>query len=290
MKTLVIIPTVDEAGNITAILDAVLREAPLVDVLVVDDDSPDGTARLVAAHPAFGNRVFLLNRHVKEGLGAAYRAGFAWGLRRDYDAIVEMDADFSHPPERLPALIAALDSADVAVGSRYTSGGGVRDWPLLRRAVSRAGNAYVRLVLDLAVHDATAGFKAFRREALQDIRAVDSQSEGYCFQIETTWRADRVGLKLVEVPIIFTDRTEGQSKMSGVIVREAMLQVLGWRWSQLTGRSPIATGVVRQRRSGHRDVVGREPAGLLVSEASPAGSAPEQAPPPPGPRSRRPQP
>lgn len=290
MKTLVIIPTFDEAGNITAILDAVLREAPLVDVLVVDDDSPDGTAHLVAAHPAFGKRAFLLNRHCKEGLGAAYRAGFVWALRRDYDAIVEMDADFSHPPERLPALIAALDSADVAVGSRYTSGGGVRDWPLLRRVVSRAGNAYVRLVLDLPVHDATAGFKAFRREALQDIRAVDSHSEGHCFQIESTWRADRLGLKLVEVPIIFTDRTEGQSKMSGAIVRGAMLGVLGWRWVQLTGRSPIATGVVRQRRTGNHDLLGRAPAGWLVSEASPAGSAPEQAPPPPEPRSRRPQP
>jgi dolichol-phosphate mannosyltransferase len=247
MKSLVVIPTFNEAGVITTTLDAVRHEAPEVDVLVVDDDSPDGTAALVAGHPEFGRRVHLLGRSGKDGIGAAYRAGFGWALLEGYDVIVQMDADLSHPPSRLPALLAALDDADVAVGSRYVAGGGIRDWPWSRRAISQAGNTYVRVVLGLPVHDATAGFKAFRRDALVRIGALESESNGYCFQIENTWRASRLGLRIAEVPIIFTDRTVGESKMSGAIVAEALTRVLGWRWRELTGRSARSSAHERGR-------------------------------------------
>ncbi len=235
-RTIVVVPTYDEAEGITRCLDAVLEHAPHADVLVVDDDSPDGTGRLVMAHPEHGRRVRLLSRPGKDGLGAAYRAGFAWALDASYDVVVQMDADLSHPPERIPALLAALDGADVAIGSRYVRGGAVRDWSWSRRLISRAGNAYVRVVLGLPVHDATAGFKAFRREALEAVGAVASESDGYCFQVENTWRACRRGLRVVEVPITFSDRTLGSSKMSGRIVVEAMLRVLTWRWRELAPR------------------------------------------------------
>ena len=251
MKTIVVVPTYNEAEGIVALLDAVLHEAPGVDILVVDDNSPDGTARLVARHPAFRRRLHLLNRFSKDGLGAAYRAGFEWALDACYDAIVQMDADMSHPPSRLPAMLAALEHADVAIGSRYVRGGGVRDWPLSRRAISRGGNLYVRMVLGLPVHDATAGFKAFRREALEQIGAVNSESNGYCFQIENTWRASRLGLRIVEVPITFTDRTLGESKMTGDIVREAMLRVLTWRWRELAHGQQEATAHGDSRRGQH---------------------------------------
>ena len=166
MNSVVVIPTYCEAANITLVLDGVLAASPDSDVLVVDDNSPDGTAARVRSHLQFRHRVHLLERPGKAGLGAAYRAGFAWALEAGYDAVVQMDADLSHPPERLPALLGALDSADLAIGSRYVRGGAVRDWPLSRRLISWAGNVYVRLVLGLSVHDATAGFKAFRRETL----------------------------------------------------------------------------------------------------------------------------
>jgi dolichol-phosphate mannosyltransferase len=236
MKSLVVTPTYCEAANVTTLLDRVLAACDS-DVLVVDDNSPDGTAGLVRAHPQYHHRVHLLSRAGKEGLGAAYRAGFAWALEAGYDDVVQMDADLSHPPERLTALLAALDTADVAVGSRYVPGGALRDWPLRRRLISRAGNVYVRLVLGLPVHDATAGFKAFRADALTRIGALDSVSNGYCFQIENTWRASRRGLVVTEVPITFTDRGKGESKMSPAIVREALLRVLVWRWHELTHRS-----------------------------------------------------
>lgn len=201
---------------------------------MVDDSSPDGTADRVAGHPAYGTRVHLLLRPGKAGLGAAYRSGFRWALDRGYDVVVQMDADLSHPPDRLPALLAALDEgADVAVGSRYVPGGGAVDWPLRRRLVSAGGNGYVRAVLGLPTHDTTAGFKAFRRSALERIGATTSESQGYCFQVETTWRAHRLGLRVVEVPITFRDRTRGTSKMDAAVVREALARVLAWRWEEL---------------------------------------------------------
>ena len=255
MKSVVVIPTYCEAANVTAVIDGVLAASRESDVLVVDDNSPDGTATRVRAHALFAHRVHLLSRPGKAGLGAAYRAGFAWALEAGYDAVVQMDADLSHPPERVPALLEALTDADVAVGSRYVRGGAVRDWPLRRRFISWAGNVYVRLVLGLPVHDATAGFKAFRRDALTRIRVLDSVSNGYCFQIENTWRACRVGLTVVEVPIMFTDRGHGESKMSPDIVREALWRVVVWRWRELTGAAPVDSGPPAVESAEHRDAV-----------------------------------
>lgn len=244
MNTIVVIPTYNEALGVDTVLDAVLESAPGADILVVDDNSPDGTGRLVAAHPAYGHRVFLLSRAEKDGLGAAYRAGFAWAVERRYDVIVQMDADLSHPPTRIPALVAALDTADMAIGSRYVPGGGVSNWSVRRRLISWAGNTYVRAVLHLDVHDATAGFRAFRRDSLLRLGALESQSNGYAFQIENTWQADRAGLVTTEVPITFTDRTVGQSKMSGAIVREAVVRVLVWRWHEIRDGHRAAPALV----------------------------------------------
>lgn len=252
MNTIVIVPTYNEVDGIDRFLDQVLLEAPEVDVLVVDDSSPDGTGARVLAHPAFGVRVWLLTRPVKEGLGAAYRAGFVWALERRYDVVVQMDADLSHPPARVPALVAALAGADVAVGSRYVPGGGVQGWPWTRRLISRLGNVYVSIVLGSSVHDSTAGFKAFRAEALGRIGATTSESGGYCFQIENTWRAGRAGLRIVEVPITFTDRTTGESKMTGAIVGEALLRVLVWRWRELTHTESV--GEATAARGSDRDL------------------------------------
>jgi dolichol-phosphate mannosyltransferase len=250
MKAIVIVPTYNEAEGIIAMLDAVLREAPDVDILVVDDNSPDGTATLVRGHGEYHHRLHLLSRMQKDGLGAAYRAGFGWALAASYGAIVQMDADLSHPPERVPVLLAALEHADMAIGSRYVRGGTVRNWSLPRRAISRGGNIYVKLILGMSVHDATAGFKAFRREALDAIGAVHTDSNGYCFQIENTWRASRLGLRIVEVPITFTDRAVGTSKMTSDIVREAMLRVLSWRWRELPHRH-VAPALAPSRQGRH---------------------------------------
>jgi dolichol-phosphate mannosyltransferase len=231
----IVVPTYEESENIRTLLDSVLGASD-ADVLVVDDSSPDGTADLVFAHPEHGTRVHLLVRPAKAGLGAAYRAGFRWALACGYAVVVQMDADLSHPPERVPALIAGLVEHDVTVGSRYVAGGGVRNWALLRRCISRVGNLYVGIVLGLPVRDATAGFKAFRAEALVTIGATSSHSNGYCFQIENTWQAVRHGMSVGEVPIIFTDRALGRSKMSGAIVLEALLRVLRWRVADLRAR------------------------------------------------------
>jgi len=232
-RAVVVIPTYNERDNICSVVDQVLATSG-ADILVVDDNSPDGTAELVVGHPAWGIRLHLLVRPGKEGLGAAYRAGFGWALERGYARIAQMDADLSHPPAKLAELCAALDEHDVAIGSRYVAGGGVRNWALSRRFISWAGNCYVRLVLRLPVRDATAGFKAFRADALETIGALSSHSNGYCFQIENTWRAARLGMSITEVPITFTDRTFGQSKMSSAIVLEAIVRVLGWRTAELT--------------------------------------------------------
>jgi dolichol-phosphate mannosyltransferase len=237
----VVIPTYNEAEGITTVLDASLETMPDLTVLVVDDTSPDGTAERVLRHPEYGVRVLLLSRTSKDGLGAAYRSGFQWALDHGYDQIAQMDADMSHPPARLPALFTALEEHDVAVGSRYTRGGRIHNWSWSRRLISWGGNVYVRVVLGLPVRDATAGFKAFRKEALEEIGAVTSESNGYCFQIENTWRASRRGLRLAEVPITFTDRTIGESKMTRDIVVEAMARVLGWRWREVTHHSHAVT-------------------------------------------------
>jgi len=225
---LVIIPTYNERDNVELIIARTLAASSSLDVLVVDDGSPDGTGeiadRLAARHP----QVHVLHRVAKEGLGAAYLAGFAWGIEAGYERLVEMDADGSHHPEDLPRLLALLDDHDLALGSRWVPGGRVQNWPLRRKLLSRGGNLYTRIALGVAVKDATGGFRAFRSRALEriDLRSVASQ--GYCFQVDLLWRALERGLRVVEMPITFTERVHGESKMSGSIVRESLARVTIW--------------------------------------------------------------
>ncbi len=231
---LVVIPTYNEAQSLAAILDRVRSSVPDAHVLVVDDGSPDGTAEIAAARCADDDAVHLLRRTRKEGLGAAYVAGFQWGIERRYEVLVEMDADGSHAPEQLPRLLAPLRWADAVIGSRYVAGGSVVNWPAHRLLLSRGGNAYTRLAVSLPVADATAGYRAYRRTALESIGYTDVESQGYCFQVDMTRRAVMAGLTVVEVPITFTERSVGESKMSSAIVREALWRVTQWgvidRW------------------------------------------------------------
>ncbi|MCV7203238.1 dolichol-phosphate mannosyltransferase [Mycolicibacterium peregrinum] len=243
-RTLVIIPTYNERENLPLIVGRVHHASPEVHILVVDDGSPDGTGKLAdelaLADP---DRVHVMHRTSKAGLGAAYLAGFAWGLGRGYSVLVEMDADGSHAPEELSRLLDAVDAgADLAIGSRYVSGGTVRNWPVRRLVLSKTANTYSRLLLGVGIHDITAGYRAYRREVLEkiDLSAVDSK--GYCFQIDLTWRAINNGFKVVEVPITFTERELGVSKMSGSNIREAMFKVAEWG---IRGRLDRARGVVR---------------------------------------------
>lgn len=229
-------PTYNEALNIKTVISELILLYPALDIVVVDDSSPDGTGDIVRSMNGFGSRLFLVTRAAKNGLGAAYRTGFAWAAGQGYERIVQMDADLSHPPRRVGALLTALDSADLAIGSRYVPGGELVNWPFRRRLISRLGNTYVRAVLRLPVADATAGFRAFRTELLDRIDVASSQSSGYCFQIETVWRATRSGATVVELPICFTDRQHGTSKMSLPIATEAITQVACWRIKELLAR------------------------------------------------------
>lgn len=230
---LVVIPTYNEAPTIDRLLDLLFEKMPDIHVLVVDDNSQDGTAARVHSRREYGNGLFMLERPGKQGLGAAYRAGFAWALDHGYGSVVQMDADLSHPVSEVPTLLGALDHADVAVGSRYVPGGRLVNWAWHRRLVSRLGNMYVALLLGLGIKDATAGFKAFRRTALQAIDVLNSDSQGYSFQIENAWRARRRGMTIVEVPITFTERAAGVSKMSTRILAEALTKVAVWRAREL---------------------------------------------------------
>ena len=217
------------------VLAAILEALPQAQVLVVDDGSPDGTGQLADTIAAREPRATVLHRSAKEGLGPAYRAGFRWVLDRpETQAVVQMDADFSHDPRDLPRLLAPLMAgADLALGSRYVPGGGTAGWPWYRRLISRGGTTFARTVLLLPYRDLTGGFKAWRRELLDSIRLRDMGVNGYGFQIETTWWAHRRGARIVQVPIIFRERTAGRSKMTGGIVREAMLRVLALRWETM---------------------------------------------------------
>ena len=230
-RALVCLPTYDERDNLVPILEAILANLPAADVLVIDDNSPDGTGRLADEFAAREPRVKVLHRAGKQGLGKAYLAGFAWALERDYGYVIEMDADFSHDPKRLPALLAAAHEADLALGSRYVPGGGTVGWGLVRRIISQGGSLYARLILGLSVRDLTGGFKCFRRAVLEGIDLPSVECTGYAFQIELTYRAIRRGFRVREVPIVFEDRRVGQSKMSSRIVVEALRKVWSIRFS-----------------------------------------------------------
>ena len=240
LPTRVVLPTFNEAANLETIVAAVLEAAPAgTGVLVVDDDSPDGTGRLADALAGRDERVSVLHRRMKEGLGPAYVAGFRRALDEGAERVVQMDADFSHDPADVPRLIAATTDAgagaDLALGSRYVDGGGIGDWGARRRAISRWGSTYARTWLGLPILDLTGGFKCFRREVLEAIRIDTVSALGYAFQIETTFRAVRAGFRVVEIPIVFSDRRVGESKMSRAIVAEAVwrvpaMRLRGSRW------------------------------------------------------------
>ncbi len=224
-RPLIVIPTYNEKDNLPSLLDAVHGAMPFAHVLVVDDNSPDGTGDLADTRAEQDAWVKVLHREGKQGLGTAYIAGFKWGLERDYTHIFEMDADFSHDPRSLSALLEATQTADVALGSRWVKGGGTVGWPLKRQLLSRGGSLYARTILGVGIKDLTGGFKCFRREVLQTIDLDGVATKGYGFQIELTWRALQKGFKVVEVPITFVDRVAGQSKMSGAIFKEALTVV-----------------------------------------------------------------
>ena len=236
-RSLVIIPTYNERENVSRIISAVLSQDPSIDVLVVDDGSPDGTGAIVDGLAAANPRVHALHRSGKLGLGTAYVAGFKWALERDYEFIFEMDADFSHSPDKLPAFLEAIKTADLVLGSRYQNGQiNVVNWPMSRLFLSYSANIYARHVTGLQVFDATGGFKCFRRRVLEAIDLSDVKSNGYAFQIEMTFRAWKKGFRIVEIPIVFVDRTEGSSKMSKRIVREAVWMVWRLRWWGMRGK------------------------------------------------------
>ncbi|WP_087485205.1 polyprenol monophosphomannose synthase [Brachybacterium massiliense] len=228
-STLIVIPTYDERDALPGTLSRLRAAVPEAHVLVVDDSSPDGTGKWAESIAAQDPAVHVLHRAGKQGLGPAYLAGFAWGLERGYRLLGEMDADASHRPEQLPGLLEAVRrGADLAIGSRWIPGGAVHDWPVHRLLLSRGANLYVRLLMGLGVSDATAGFRVFRAELLERLVAEDIASQGYCFQVDMTRRARDLGAVITEVPIDFDERTEGASKMSSRIVREALVKVTLW--------------------------------------------------------------
>jgi glycosyltransferase involved in cell wall biosynthesis len=227
-RVLVCIPTYDEAMNVEAIVARVRAAVPEADVLVADDDSPDGTGALADALAAADPAVHVLHRPGKQGLGAAYVAAFGWAREHGYGVCVEMDADGSHQPEELPRLLAALRTADLVLGSRWVPGGEVRNWPTSRKLLSQGGNTYTRLALGVPMRDATGGFRAYRMAVLDALPLGSIASQGYCFQVDLAWQAWRAGFRVVEVPITFVERERGQSKMSRAIVAEALWRVTLW--------------------------------------------------------------
>jgi dolichol-phosphate mannosyltransferase len=237
----VVLPTFNERENLVAISAAILEALPGATLLVVDDSSPDGTGDIAEQLAAADARIRVRHRAAKQGLGRAYLDGFGVALSGGAGVVVQMDADWSHDPADLPALVAPItgDRADLVIGSRYTKGGGVEDWGLFRRLVSRGGSTFARYVLGLAPHDLTGGFKAWRASTLAAVPFKGVRAGGYVFQIEMTYRASRFGARVVEVPIIFRDRRLGQSKMSRRIIVEALFVVVGLRWDELRGRGPV---------------------------------------------------
>jgi dolichol-phosphate mannosyltransferase len=227
-SVLVIIPTYNERENLDVIAERLHAAVPDAHLLVVDDDSPDGTGRLADELVARTDWVDVLHRTGKDGLGAAYVAGFGWAREHGYDVVVEMDADGSHAPEQLPRLLAALEHADLVLGSRWVDGGEVVNWPKSREILSRGGNAYTRMVLRLPLRDATGGYRAYRRPVLDSVLEKGVASQGYCFQVDLAWQIWKAGHRVVEVPITFVERERGESKMSRAIVVEALWRVTVW--------------------------------------------------------------
>ena len=235
-RTLIIIPTYNEKENIGEIIPVILEKDPSIEVLIVDDNSPDGTGRVADEMAKENSRIKVIHREKKAGLGTAYKTGFRYALDNGYDHVFEMDADFSHDPKYIPLFLEAIKKADLVLGSRYVSGVNVINWPMSRLLLSYYANVYTRWVTGLPVRDATGGFKCFRREVLERIDLDKVQSEGYSFQIEMSFRAWKKGFKIQEVPIVFEDRRVGQSKMSKKIVREAIWRVWKLRILSLLNR------------------------------------------------------
>lgn len=241
VSVITIIPTYNELESLPLTVGRLRKAVPDADVLIADDNSPDGTGELADKMAAEDSQIHVMHRKGKEGLGAAYIAGFRWALERGYDVIVEMDADGSHMPEQLPRLLqASAEGADLVIGSRWVKGGEVVNWPLSRKIISRGGSFYSRTLLGLPLKDITAGYRAFKRETLEAIDFDAIESRGYGFQVDMTFRVAMLGMRIVEVPVTFVERELGDSKMSGNIVVEAMLNVTRWglsaRWKKLTGK------------------------------------------------------
>ncbi|WP_323791631.1 polyprenol monophosphomannose synthase [Nocardioides sp.] len=251
-RTVMVVPTYNEADNLAWIVDRLRRAQPHVHVLVVDDESPDGTGAVADGLAAQDEQVHVLHRAAKGGLGAAYLAGFAWALARDYDLIGEMDADGSHQPEQLGRLLDAITDADLVIGSRWVAGGSVVNWPVTRTLLSRGGNRYVRLLLGIDVRDATAGFRVFRRSALEQIDLSEVRSTGYVFQTDLLWRALHAGLVVREVPIEFVERVRGDSKMSGTVATESLGRITAWGLRERGDQVRRSWGR-RRARSRHLD-------------------------------------
>lgn len=248
-RVAVLIPTYNERENLPVAVQRVRASVPHVDVVVLDDNSPDGTGEVADRLAAQDERVQVIHRQGKEGLGAAYLAGFAWALEQGYDAVVEMDADGSHRPEHLPDLLAAAEHADLVIGSRYVRGGRIINWPVDRKAISMAGNLYIKAILGMPVNDATAGYRVYRASTLRAIGLDDVESAGYVFQTDLTVRTVRAGLKVVEVPITFVEREIGDSKMDGDVVRESMGRITGWG---VRHRREQLRGLLRRERTWHQ--------------------------------------
>ena len=227
-RVLVAIPTYNEADNIAEQVRRVRDSVPEAHVLVIDDGSPDGTGAIADELAAADDAVHVMHRTGKDGLGAAYIAGFRWAKEHGYTAVVEMDADGSHQPEELPRLLAALRDADLVLGSRWVPGGEVRNWPVTRKLLSQGGNRYTRIALGLPLHDATGGYRVYRMPVLDALPLDTVASQGYCFQVDLAWQTWRQGFRIVEVPITFVERTRGESKMSRAIVAEALWRVTWW--------------------------------------------------------------
>src|SRR5947209_5633871 len=243
MKTIIIIPTYNEIDNVRPLLQEIFLHAPDTDVLIVDDNSPDGTGKLADEIHDEDSRVKVMHRAEKAGLGKAYIAGFKYAIEHGYDAAFEMDADFSHDPRYLPDFLRAIENADLVIGSRYVAGGGTPNWSPVRRFISGGGNIFARFMLGIPVHDCTAGYRCYRREVLESIDLDTVQSQGYAFQIEMAYRVLQKGFKIVETPIVFLDRRVGKSKMSRQIVIEGFTYVLRTRFSR---KSPKRTDVEEQ--------------------------------------------